>query len=143
LLDAHLRKMDPDRLKKISLYGDEHAIRFISKKHPEIKVLTVPILKKAILWYELVGWTGYVPKAARNIQIHMPLNYAKYLWGWPDRLIQRLEAVNSRFVLVNGSGRFSSGFDDKDDLSKIPGGYSGCIWTNRVDIISPYIKRRN
>jgi glycerophosphoryl diester phosphodiesterase len=143
LLERHLRKMAPDQLGKISLYGDENAIRFVSGKYPEIKVLTVPILKKAILWYELVGWTGYVPEAARNIQIHMPLRYAKYLWGWPDRLVQRLEAVNSRFVVVNGSGQFSSGFDSKDELSKLPDDYSGCIWTNRVDVISAYIKHKN
>jgi glycerophosphoryl diester phosphodiesterase len=142
LLDAHLRKMDPDQLRRISLYGDENAIRYISAKHPEIKVLTVPILKKALLWYELIGWTGYVPKAARNIQIHLPLNYAKYLWGWPDRFIQRMDAVNSRFVAVNGSGEFSSGFDSKEDLSKLPDDYSGCIWTNRIDMISLYIKHK-
>ncbi|MBN2322310.1 MAG: hypothetical protein JXQ30_01135 [Spirochaetes bacterium] len=35
-------------------------------------------------------------------------------------------------------GGFSSGFDDEQDLRKIPDNYSGCIWTDRIDIIAPY-----
>lgn len=142
LLDVHLQKMGPDQLRKISIYGDEGAIHFIRIKYPEIKVLTMPILKRAILWYEFIGWTGYVPKAARNVQIHLPLNYAKYLWGWPGLFVHRMESVNSRFVIVNGTGEFSSGFDSEDDLLKLPNNYSGCIWTNRIDKISLLFKNK-
>jgi len=142
LLTEHLQQMNSKQLNKISFYGDEKAIFFISKKYPEIKVLTLPILKKALIMYELIGWTGYIPKAIRNIQIHIPLNYAKFLWGWPERFLERMTNVNTRVVLVNEYGNFSSGFDNEDDLSKIPKNFSGCIWTNRIDKIAPYFKQK-
>ena len=138
LLYEYFQEMDNDQLSRISVYGNEDAILFLKKKYPEMKVLTKSILVRAFFLYELVGWTGYIPKAMRNIEIHMPLNYAQLLWGWPDRFLQRMERVNTRFVLVNGRGGFSSGFDNEEDLEKIPDYYSGCIWTNRIDKIAPY-----
>jgi glycerophosphoryl diester phosphodiesterase len=137
LLGTYLQEMDDEQRKKISVYGDEGAILFLRGEYPQMKVLTRSIMVEAFFTYELVGWTGYVPKAIRNIELHMPLNYAKLLWGWPDRFLQRMERVGSRFVLVNGRGGFSRGFDDQQDLEKIPDNYSGCIWTNRIDKIGP------
>ena len=66
-----------------------------------MKVLTKSLLLKAFLLYELIGWTGYIPEAIRNLEIHLPLSYAGLFWGWPDRFLQRMEQVNTRVVLVN------------------------------------------
>jgi glycerophosphoryl diester phosphodiesterase len=71
--------------------------------------------------------------------MHMPLNYARLLWGWPHRFLRRVQEANSRFVLVNGSGGFSSGFDDPEALQRIPENYGGCIWTDRIDVVAPII----
>jgi len=54
--------------------------------------------------------------------MHMLSNYVMLLWGWPDQSLQRMDRVNTLFVLVNGKGGFST----------------GCIWTNRIDKIIPY-----
>ena len=93
---------------------------------------------KAFVSYALVGWTGFVPRAAQNVEMHLPINYARLLWGWPHRSIRRMERVNTRIVLVNGNGGFSSGFDDVESLDRLPKEYSGCIWTDRIDIIGRY-----
>ncbi|MEW6182501.1 MAG: glycerophosphodiester phosphodiesterase family protein [Bacillota bacterium] len=140
LLDEHVRKTAPGAMGRISVYGDGEAVRYLKNKYPEMKVLTKPILMKALLLYELVGWTGYTPKAARNLEIHLPLRYARLLWGWPGRFLQRMDRANTRVVLVNGTGGFSSGFDSANDLKKLPRNYSGCIWTNRIDKVAPLVK---
>ncbi len=140
LLDEYFQRMDDERLSKISVYGNKETILYLKAKYPEMKVLTKSLMINAFIIYTLVGWTGYIPKAIRNIEIHMPLNYAKFLWGWPDRFLKRMEQVNTRFVLVNGTGGFSSGFDNKKDLEKLPDNYYGCIWTNRIDKIAPLYK---
>lgn len=139
LLEEQLRAMGPEPLKKVSVYGNKAAVLYLSDQYPEMKVLTKSTMVRAFFAYELVGWTGYVPKSIRNKEIHLPLNYAKLLWGWPHRFLRRMERANTRFVLVNGNGGFSSGFDDEEDLKRIPDHYTGCIWTDRIDRIAPCI----
>jgi glycerophosphoryl diester phosphodiesterase len=138
LLESHLLELYGAWQNRIALYGDEKAVMYLRYRYPTIKILTRSVMKKAFIQYALVGWTGYIPKAMRNIEMHMPLNYARLLWGWPHRFLRRMKRANSRFVLVNGSGGFSSGFDDVESLDRIPKNYAGCIWTNRIDIIGPY-----
>lgn len=138
LLHEYFQAMGAEQLSRISVYGNEAAILYLKAKYPAMKTLTKSTMIRAVLWYELVGWTGYVPPAMRDMEVHMPLNYAKFLWGWPDRFLLRMERVNTRFVLVNGNGGFSSGFDSVSDLEKLPESYFGCIWTDRIDLVAPY-----
>lgn len=91
------------------------------------------MLKQALLKYELLGWTGYIPEEIKNIEIHLPVKYAKWLWGWPHKFVDRMESVNTRVVLVTGDGDWSAGFDSPADMELIPPNYKGFIWTNRVD----------
>ncbi|MGE7665197.1 hypothetical protein ACQKMN_05715 [Ureibacillus composti] len=37
-------------------------------------------------------------------------------------------------------GMVDEGFDEKQDLERLPKNYSGGIWTNRIDKISPILK---
>jgi glycerophosphoryl diester phosphodiesterase len=70
------------------------------------------------------------------MELHLPLNYAKFLWGWPNKFIERMESVNTRVVIVAGNGKWSEGFDTEESLQTIPDGYNGYIWTNRLDKIN-------
>jgi len=75
-----------------------------------MKALSAIIIKRAVIDYELIGWTGYIPKSMRNIELHMPIEYAKYLWGWPHKFIKRMDKVNTRMVIVTKQGQSSSVF---------------------------------
>ena len=70
------------------------------------------------------------------MEIHIPLKYAKFLWGWPNKFIERMESVNTRVVIVDGDGKWSEGFDTEESLLTIPDGYNGYVWTNRIDKIN-------
>ena len=136
ILLKYLKEMNEENIKLISIYGNDEAIKIIKIKFPEMKALSMGIIKKACIDYELIGWTGYVPKSMRNIQIHMPVEYAKYLWGWPNKFLKRIEKVNTRFILTQKKGQWSGGFDGLEDIKKIPKGYFGYIWTERIDVVS-------
>ncbi|MGD9201724.1 MAG: glycerophosphodiester phosphodiesterase family protein [Chitinispirillia bacterium] len=138
VLESHLLELNGAWQKRIAIYGNKAAVLYFRDKYPKIKTLTKSIMMNALVLYALVGWTGYIPKAMHSLEMHMPLNYARLLWGWPHRFLRRMERVNSRFVLVNGSGGFSSGFDDVKSLDQLPKKYTGCIWTDRIDILGPY-----
>lgn len=138
LWDMYLSKMSKKQLNLITVYGDgeSEGFAYLRSKNSEMKLLTKAMMKDALVKYELTGWTGHIPKELHNMQLHLPLNYAKYLWGWPNKFVDRMNSVNTRVVIVEGNGKWSEGFDTKDSLKKIPAGYQGYIWTNRVDRIA-------
>lgn len=117
-------------------YGEDKAMSVIKAEFPNARTLSMATLKKALLAYELIGWTGYIPESIRNTQIHIPLKYAKFLWGWPNKFLNRMDSVNSRIILVNGSGKWSEGFDTETEINLIPRSFNGYIWTNRIDKVA-------
>lgn len=120
LWDNYLSEMSKNQLNQITVYGDgdSEGFNYLQSKHSNMKLLTNDRMKNALLKYELIGWTGYIPKELHNMELHLPLNYAKYLWGWPNKFVARMESVNTRVVIVEGNGKWSEGFDTKASLKK-------------------------
>ena len=74
----------------------------------------------------------------------VPANVAPWLWGWPNRFLQRMDEAGTLVLLIGdyrGEG-FSQGFDDPDRLTELSSDYSGGIWTDRIDLIGPAIEKR-
>ena len=122
-----------ERLNQLTVYGDDEGIAYLREQSPSLRLLSRAMLKKALIEYELTGFLGYVPESMHNMELHIPLKYAKYLWGWPHKFVKRMEAVNTRVVIVRGDGAVSDGFDTKENLELIPDKYDGYVWTNRID----------
>ncbi len=133
---TYLERLTPEHKAQITVYGNDEGLIYLRERCETIRVLSTKILKKALLHYVLLGWTGYIPKAIHNMEIHIPLSYAKYLWGWPSKFVERMESVNSQVVIVEGNGKWSEGFDSLESLKAIPDGFTGYIWTNRIDRIA-------
>jgi glycerophosphoryl diester phosphodiesterase len=138
VLWSYLSKMSEERLDKITIYGSKEPVEYLREQCPTLRVMNKDILIKAFLTYEAIGWTGYIPEAIQNTELHLPIKFARLLWGWPDKFIERMESVNTRVVVVNGNGDWSEGFDSFEDLEKLPEGYNGYVWTNRIDKLNRY-----
>lgn len=144
LLAALFKGKSPEWLSKIGVYGDHDTMMVLKSEFPQLKVLSMQTLKRALISYILLGWTGYIPESIKNAQIHVPLKYARYLWGWPRKFLNRMDSVNTRITLVAGDGKWSEGFDAEADLATIPEEFNGYVWTNRVDRIASSTRfRRN
>lgn len=139
-LAQYLAALPEHQLSQLTVYGDDQPISMLKKSLPDIRVMSMSTLKSCVLSYFATGWTGYVPAACQDTQLHIPETYAPWLWGWPDKFIQRMAEVNTRVILVAGNGGWSEGFDTMEDVERIPKHYSGGIWTNRVDRIAPWFK---
>jgi glycerophosphoryl diester phosphodiesterase len=133
LWNDYLSTMTEERLAQITVYGDDAGIDLLREQSPSLRLLSMAMMKSALLKYELIGFTGYIPKELHNMELHLPLNYARFLWGWPNKFVKRMESVNTRVVIVAGNGKRSEGFDTEESLQSVPRGYSGYIWTNRID----------
>lgn len=136
ILWTYLEIMTPKRLSQITVYGNEEGLAYLRERCETMRVLSVKRLKKALLYYELLGWTGYIPQEIHNMELHIPLSYAKYLWGWPIKFGERMTSVNTQVVIVAGNGKWSEGFDSMESLANIPDGFTGYVWTNRIDVLA-------
>ena len=128
----------------VMVYGGGRAIDALRATLAEMTVLGTDDAKVCLIGYELVGWFGIVPRACRHTLFLVPVNYARFVWGYPNRLTRRLARHGTRLVLLgayDGSG-FSSGIDDVAALAAVPPKLDGAIWTNRVDRIGAAIAAR-
>ncbi len=144
LLGQRLALLSAGRTGEIVVYGGPRAVAAIQERLPQIRTLTRPRLKGCLKRYIGLGWTGHVPSDCRNSMLMLPANVAPWLWGWPDRLLQRMERVGTRVVLIGdyAGESFSKGFDDPERLTELPADYSGGIWTDRIDLIGPAVRAR-
>ena len=55
-----------------------------------------------------------------------------------------MDRVGTRVVLIGdyGGEGFSKGFDGPDRLAELPADYSGGLWTDRVNLLGPALRKR-
>jgi glycerophosphoryl diester phosphodiesterase len=133
-----LSQLPTSRQRLLTVYGGDKPLDSFHQKLPNMRVTSKAMMQNCLLPYIAIGWTGYVPPACQNIELHIPEKVAPWLWGWPNRFLDRMEANNTRVLLVGGDGsEASTGFDAPEDIQRLPEGYTGGIWTNRIDRIAP------
>lgn len=142
MLAERLSKLPPERLERLAVYGGDRPIAELEKHLPAVRTMSKASLKRCLLQYEAIGWTGIIPDACKGTQLHIPVEYASWLWGWPHRFLSRMEQVGTRVILVKYIDGFSGGFDTPEDLEDLPKDYSGGIWTNRIDRIAPLVNQQ-
>jgi glycerophosphoryl diester phosphodiesterase len=138
-----LGRLPAEQRALLMVYGGERPVAAVRASLPEIGTLTRANLKTCLLRYLAVGWSGYVPAACHNAVLVIPVNYAHWLWGWPHRFLAHTRAANSRvFVMGSWEGEgFSRGLDSAAEFHRLPDGFDGGIWTNRLDRIAPLVTR--
>ena len=125
------------------VYGGDNPIDVLRAHLPGVPTMSRSSLKSCALRYLALGWSGYVPAACRRSLVLLPVNIAPYAWGWPHRLVERMR-LEGTSVFVTGAydgGTGASGIDSAEEFRMLPAGYSGGIWTNRIDRIAPMAKR--
>ncbi len=144
LLAEKIAALPSERQALIWVYGGGKAIEVFAAALPKMKVLATDAAKRCLIRYELLGWLGIVPDECRGTLFMVPVNYARFAWGFPNRLTARLGAFGTTVVLLgpyDGSG-FSSGIDDPSELAAVPARFDGMVWTNRIDLIGPALAGR-
>lgn len=119
--------------------GDEPTFRAASAL-PGLHVWSRRGLVDCLLQYAGLGWTGYVPDACANTMVMLPINLAPFVWGWPNLFLERMQAAGSSVILLGpysaGDPR-TAGIDTADQLAEVPEGFTGYIWTNKIEVIGP------
>jgi len=142
LLGTRFAALSPQQRDRLMVYGDESALSDLREKAPGIRTLSKPSIKACLIRYFAYGWSGIVPAACKDKFIAVPINFAPWLWGWPNKFLNRMEGAGSRvFVQGDYHGGWSTGIDTEEDLARLPEGYSGGILTDRIEVIAPAVGR--
>jgi glycerophosphoryl diester phosphodiesterase len=110
-----------------------------------LKGLTRRSMVGCLIDYELTGWTGIVPRTCRDTIVMVPLNLAWIAWGWPHKFTRRMEEAGSIVILVGpvNSGEIgTTGIDSLEQLKAVPRVFAGFVWTNRIELIGPELRRQ-
>jgi glycerophosphoryl diester phosphodiesterase len=133
----HLSAAERDRL---MVYGADRPIAALSERLAQVKAMSKATLKRCAVAYVGLGWSGYVPQACGHTLLLLPVNYTRWIWGWPNRFLTRMRGVGTDVFVAGpyGSGEAgTSGIDDAAGYNALPANYGGGIWTNRIDLIGP------
>ena len=137
---AKLLTDEPAYRKRVfGVYGGDTPTRTVLAAHPTLRGYDRRSLTDCLYAYIAIGWSGYVPQSCRDQLLAVPVNYARYLWGWPDRFQNRMENAGTTLLLLGpyDGGGFSSGIDDPQTFDRVPKNFRGFVWTNRVEKIAP------
>lgn len=143
-LAAFIATLPPSRQDDLSVLGGDRPVQAVKQALPDVRTLSKESLKRCLIRYQALGWSGYVPDNCRNGAMLLPANFAPWLWGWPNRFLDRMAASGTEVFLIApyyGSG-FSEGMNDPELIDALPAGNSGGISTDALDMIAPALQRR-
>lgn len=126
-----------------AFYGAENPVNRMQQLLPDNwSFATKGRMKSCTLDYALYGWTGIIPKSCNNGTIAIPINYQWAFWGYPNRLIARMESVGARTIIMgpHESGKSNEGLSSAEQIAKIPADYNGYIWVEDILTVAPEYK---
>lgn len=128
------------------VYGGAEPSEAAAARIPDLIYMHPAAARACLKDYMLIGWTGIVPDTCRDTLVPAPVNYAPLLWGWPRAFEARMNAAGST-VVIFGPARLSAsgapGIDDLSDMKKVPKGFSGYVWTDRIELVGQPAARQD
>lgn len=124
------------------VYGGPEPTEVVVRADPQMRGFDKGSVTNCLKNYIALGWSGYVPQACRETVVGVPQNIAPLIWGWPHRFSDRMAEYGTDVILwgpYDGSG-FSSGVDTLQQADAIPNGFSGYVWTNKIEEIGPHLR---
>jgi len=140
LLAAYLKRLPQAHPERLMVYGHHSQVDRLRKLMPVIRGFSKRRAKHCLKGYVMWGWAGHVPRASHNTWIGFPIGFRRFIWGWPNRLQARAAAAGSEIVVTGPSAHKSNplgGINTLDDLRKVPPGFKGWVWTDKIEKINP------
>lgn len=140
-LGRFLESRGREDLRRLWVAGGVSAVETLRETLPSIRAASRRTGMRCLRNYMLIGWSGYVPESCRNTMTGMFADYAWVLWGWPHRIVERMERAGTIVVLTHPYQTES--VHDLPESAEyavmIPSGYSGVVETNRIDRIQDWL----
>lgn len=126
-----------------AFYGHPAPVNRIRELFPEAWAWSPQEARSCAEDYVLLGWSGYLPESCRGKTMVIPLNYQWAFWGWPNRLIARMEAQGGEIIVVGPHGKdVARGLTLPEQLTEIPSTFNGYVWVEDAFSITPALIQR-
>jgi len=146
-LVAYLRANQLERFDRLSFFGAPAPLHRLEEIIPTVRTWSARSVKRCLTGYLETGWFGHVPRACDDGTIIVPVDQAGLLWGWPNRFLARMRRHRTQVMLIGRIDDFTTGqfsrLDTIDELSRVPTGFDGSIWTDQIRLIGPAMRTIN
>jgi glycerophosphoryl diester phosphodiesterase len=124
-----------------AFYGPPGPVERIKTHFPNAWAWSMEGAKACTKEYALYGWSSFVPKSCHNGTLLVPLDYQWAFWGWPNRLLQRMEKVGARVVIIaSRDGPNGTGLTLPEQLGEIPSTFKGYVWVDDIWTVGPALR---
>ena len=82
---------------------------------------------------------------AKELDSLIPINVARFLWGWPNRFLARMKAAGSEVILLGPyaiGDPGAPGIDTPEQLAVVSPTFDGYVWTNRIERVNDWLKEQ-
>lgn len=126
-----------------AFYGSPAPVARIRQIFPDAWAFSKEEVEVCTRDYIALGWTGYVPQSCRNGTIFVQLDRQWAYWGWPNRMIARMEAHGTRIVVVGPQDDARpTGLDLPEQLGEIPASFNGYAFVDDSFAVIPALIQR-
>lgn len=125
-----------------AFYGDAAAIARIAQHYPDAWSFSADSARACSEAYVLRGWTGILPSVCEGGTMIVPLNSQWTFWGWPNRLMARMDEAGGHVLVLapDGEGDTLTGLILPEQLTEIPASYSGYVWVEDMWTLGPALR---
>ncbi len=144
LIAKKLAEIDRDPAKAgDGFYGHPGPINRMRELHPEAWAWSTREARVCSEDYVLYGWSGYLPESCLGKTMLIPLNYQWAFWGWPNRLMARMEEYGGEVIVIGPvADNLPRGLTLPEQLTEIPDSFNGFIWIEDSFSIPPALFQR-
>jgi glycerophosphoryl diester phosphodiesterase len=128
------------------VYGGDAPTMRAKELLPDLAAWSRKGLISCLTQYLGYGWTGVVPPACHNTKVMVPVNIAGWLWGWPNRFLQRIKDAGSEVILIGPytwGDPGTVGVDTAEAAALVPASFPGLVWTDEIATIAPILGTKN
>jgi hypothetical protein len=90
LMAAYLEQRDFVQWDRLTFFGAAGPLSRLKRLKPEARVWSAGATARCLVGYLALGWMGQVPKACDGGVIMIPISQSGFIWGWPDRFLERM-----------------------------------------------------
>ena len=127
---------------KDAFYGPPEPIARIRQLYPDNWAFSPDAARQCASDYVMTGWYGAVPDSCKGGTMLIPVDAQWKFWGWPNRLIQRMEEHGGQ-VIVTGpeiDGYDMTGLTMPEQLGDVPNTFNGYLWVDDSWTVIPAFK---